>query len=144
MWSEEANVRLSTLTSKQKLYVLLFNNWLKYIIIFCRKGAPMIFPIPGCVPMKPGSATLPFFGILPVILNDDGKELSGPNTGFLAFKVIIQLLQWNQLIIKLLSLFRMPGLLLPGLSMEITNDLKRLISLNFRNIISLEMVWHLL
>ncbi|CAG2168596.1 unnamed protein product, partial [Oppiella nova] len=49
-------------------------------------GAPMIFPIPGCIPMKPGSATLPFFGILPVILNEDGKELSGANTGYLAFK----------------------------------------------------------
>jgi len=46
----------------------------------------VIFPIPGCMPMKPGSATLPFFGILPVILNEDGKELSGANTGYLAFK----------------------------------------------------------
>ncbi|XP_054161273.1 acetyl-coenzyme A synthetase, cytoplasmic-like [Oppia nitens] len=49
-------------------------------------GAPMIFPIPGCIPMKPGSATLPFFGIVPVILSEDGQELSGPNSGYLAFK----------------------------------------------------------
>lgn len=52
----------------------------------------MIFPIPGCVPMKPGSATLPFFGIQPVLLNEDGKELNGPNNGFLAFKVCVILI----------------------------------------------------
>ncbi len=50
----------------------------------------MIFPIPGCVPMKPGSATLPFFGIEPVILNEDGKELIGAKKGFLAFKVCVK------------------------------------------------------
>ncbi|GIS47644.1 MAG: hypothetical protein Ct9H90mP20_3140 [Candidatus Neomarinimicrobiota bacterium] len=36
---------------------------------------------------KPGSATLPFFGIKPVLLSDDGDEISENNTsGFLAIK----------------------------------------------------------
>lgn len=49
-------------------------------------GAPMIFPLPGCVDLKPGSATLPFFGIYPVILDESGKEIEGTQSGFLAFK----------------------------------------------------------
>jgi acetyl-CoA synthetase len=35
----------------------------------------VITPLPGCTPTKPGSATFPFFGVLPVILDEDGKEL---------------------------------------------------------------------
>jgi len=38
----------------------------------------MITPLPGVWPTKPGSATLPFFGVLPVVLNDKGEELEGP------------------------------------------------------------------
>jgi acetyl-CoA synthetase len=50
-------------------------------------GAICITPIPGIVPTKPGSATLPFFGIEPVVLDDKGNELSGNGvTGFLAIK----------------------------------------------------------
>ena len=52
----------------------------------------MIFPIPGPVALKPGSATLPFFGILPVILDENGKEIQGSDSGFLAFKVKIEML----------------------------------------------------
>ena len=33
-------------------------------------GAAMITPLPGAWPCLPGSATLPFFGVLPVILDD--------------------------------------------------------------------------
>ena len=36
--------------------------------------------------MKPGSATLPFFGVVPAVVNDEGKELSGPCEGHLVFK----------------------------------------------------------
>ncbi|WP_116653802.1 acetate--CoA ligase [Pelagibacterium sediminicola] len=40
-------------------------------------GATMITPLPGVIPTKPGSATLPFFGIKPVILNPEtGKEIT--------------------------------------------------------------------
>ena len=37
-------------------------------------GGIMITPLPGATAMKPGSATRPFFGIEPVVLNDQGQE----------------------------------------------------------------------
>ena len=40
----------------------------------------MITPLPGATPTKPGTATLPFFGIDAAIVDRDGKEL-GPNQG---------------------------------------------------------------
>ncbi|HEY8904069.1 MAG TPA: acetate--CoA ligase, partial [Chthoniobacterales bacterium] len=43
-------------------------------------GAIMISPLPGAIPQKPGTATLPFFGIDAAIVNDEGREL-GPNQG---------------------------------------------------------------
>ena len=50
-------------------------------------GGIMISPLPGATPTKPGSATFPFFGIEPILLTDDGKEISGNNeNGLLAIK----------------------------------------------------------
>jgi acetyl-CoA synthetase len=51
-------------------------------------GSIVITPLPGATPTKPGSATFPFFGILPVILDPTtGKELEGDDvTGILAIK----------------------------------------------------------
>jgi acetyl-CoA synthetase len=50
-------------------------------------GGIIITPLPGATPTKPGSATLPFFGIEPVILTDEGVELEGNNvSGLLAIK----------------------------------------------------------
>jgi len=50
-------------------------------------GGIMITPLPGATPTKPGSATLPFFGVEPVILNEAGKELEGNGiSGLLAIK----------------------------------------------------------
>ena len=43
-------------------------------------GGMMITPIPGATPTKPGTATLPFFGVDAAIVDDHGKEL-GPNQG---------------------------------------------------------------
>jgi acetyl-CoA synthetase len=43
-------------------------------------GAIMITPLPGCTPLKPGTATLPFFGIDAAILDESGREC-GPNEG---------------------------------------------------------------
>jgi acetyl-CoA synthetase len=40
-------------------------------------GGIMITPLPGATPCKPGSATLPFFGIRPTLVDDQGKELTG-------------------------------------------------------------------
>ena len=44
-------------------------------------GATLISPIAGTTPLKPGSATMPFFGIEPVIVDNDGRELSGSCEG---------------------------------------------------------------
>ncbi len=40
-------------------------------------GGILITPLPGATPCKPGSATLPFFGIEPVLVDEAGKELEG-------------------------------------------------------------------
>ena len=47
-------------------------------------GGIMISPQPYAIDQKPGSATLPFFGVKPVILNEEGKELDGACDGILA------------------------------------------------------------
>jgi acetyl-CoA synthetase len=50
-------------------------------------GAHLITPLPGATPLKPGSATFPFFGVQPCLLDDQGNELEGnPATGNLAIK----------------------------------------------------------
>ncbi len=50
-------------------------------------GGIMITPLPGATPLKPGSATLPFFGIEPVLLSEQGEELQGNGvSGLLAIK----------------------------------------------------------
>ena len=44
-------------------------------------GGHMIAPLPGATPLKPGSATLPFFGVQPVIVDGDGQALEGACEG---------------------------------------------------------------
>ncbi|MBF0421585.1 MAG: acetate--CoA ligase [Magnetococcales bacterium] len=44
-------------------------------------GAIMITPLPGCTPLKPGSATRPFFGVEPQLTSADGKVLEGATEG---------------------------------------------------------------
>ena len=46
----------------------------------------MITPLPGVTDLKPGSASIPFFGVQPVIVDDTGKELTGPCEGNLCIK----------------------------------------------------------
>ncbi len=43
-------------------------------------GAIMITPLPGAIPLKPGTATLPFFGIDAAVVDDQGNEVP-PNVG---------------------------------------------------------------
>ncbi len=43
-------------------------------------GGILMSPIPGCVPTKPGSATLPLPGIIPSILDEEGNEITDRNT----------------------------------------------------------------
>jgi acetyl-CoA synthetase len=40
-------------------------------------GGILITPLPGATPCKPGSATLPFFGVDPVVVDEQGNELAG-------------------------------------------------------------------
>ena len=49
-------------------------------------GAFIITPIAGAIATKPGSATLPFFGIQPAVLDNEGKELEGVAEGVLVVK----------------------------------------------------------
>lgn len=49
-------------------------------------GGHMLTPLPGAIATKPGSATLPFFGVQPVLLDGEGKEIVGPGEGSLAIK----------------------------------------------------------
>lgn len=49
-------------------------------------GGHMITPLPGAHALKPGAASKPFFGILPVLLDDQGNELEGATSGNLAIK----------------------------------------------------------
>ena len=50
-------------------------------------GGILISPLPAITKLKPGSATLPFFGISPVILDENGNEKHGnPAEGYLAIK----------------------------------------------------------
>lgn len=49
-------------------------------------GGAMIVPLPGTTPMKPGSASLPFFGIEPALVDAEGHELSGETEGNLIIK----------------------------------------------------------
>ncbi|OAY76212.1 Acetyl-coenzyme A synthetase, chloroplastic/glyoxysomal [Ananas comosus] len=49
-------------------------------------GGIMITPLPGAWPQKPGSATFPFFGVQPVIVDEKGNELEGECSGYLCIK----------------------------------------------------------
>jgi acetyl-CoA synthetase len=49
-------------------------------------GGILITPLPGAWATKPGSATLPFFGVEPCLLDANGKELEGPGEGALCIK----------------------------------------------------------
>ncbi|XP_064486802.1 acetyl-coenzyme A synthetase, cytoplasmic-like [Ornithodoros turicata] len=49
-------------------------------------GGHVLTPLPGATPTKPGSATFPFFGVEPAIVNEEGKELKGEAEGYLVFK----------------------------------------------------------
>ncbi len=44
-------------------------------------GGILITPLPGATRLKPGSATSPFFGVQPVIVDAEGKELEGAAQG---------------------------------------------------------------
>ncbi|KAM5134994.1 acetyl-coenzyme A synthetase, cytoplasmic isoform 1-T1 [Mantella aurantiaca] len=49
-------------------------------------GGHVLTPLPGATATKPGSATFPFFGVVPAILDEAGEELEGEAEGYLVFK----------------------------------------------------------
>ena len=49
-------------------------------------GAHMLTPLPGATELKPGSATQPFFGVQPILLDSEGSEIKGEGEGLLMIK----------------------------------------------------------
>uniref|UniRef100_A0A8C1J179 Acetyl-coenzyme A synthetase n=1 Tax=Cyprinus carpio TaxID=7962 RepID=A0A8C1J179_CYPCA len=49
-------------------------------------GGHVLTPLPASTPLKPGSATCPFFGVQPAVLNEHGEELEGEAEGYLVFQ----------------------------------------------------------
>jgi acetyl-CoA synthetase len=49
-------------------------------------GAHMLTPLPGATALKPGSATRPFFGVQPVLLDTEHREIDGAGEGLLMIK----------------------------------------------------------
>ena len=49
-------------------------------------GGILITPLPGATPLKPGSATLPFFGVEPQVIRQDGSEAAVNEGGYLVIK----------------------------------------------------------
>ncbi len=49
-------------------------------------GGHMITPMPGAHKLKPGSASKPFLGVIPALMDDQGNELDLPNSGNLVIK----------------------------------------------------------
>jgi acetyl-CoA synthetase len=49
-------------------------------------GAIMVTPLPGITPLKPGSCARPFFGVVPLVLDDDGQEVPKGSGGRLFLK----------------------------------------------------------
>ncbi|GLK91859.1 acetate--CoA ligase [Pseudomonas turukhanskensis] len=49
-------------------------------------GGIMLTPLPGATVLKPGSATKPFFGVQPALLDEQGKEIEGAGAGVLVMK----------------------------------------------------------
>jgi acetyl-CoA synthetase len=49
-------------------------------------GAHMMTPLPGATDLKPGSASQPFFGVQPILLDPEGAEIEGAGEGLLMIK----------------------------------------------------------
>jgi acetyl-CoA synthetase len=49
-------------------------------------GGILITPLPGCTPIKPGSATIPFFGVKPAVIREDGSEAEVNEGGYLVIR----------------------------------------------------------
>ncbi|CAG4929373.1 unnamed protein product [Parnassius apollo] len=68
-------------------YSLIGNNRCSIVDTFWQTetGGHVLTSLPGATPMKPGAAGYPFFGVHPILLDDNGKEVEGPGEGYLVF-----------------------------------------------------------
>lgn len=48
-------------------------------------GGHVLTPLPGATPMKPGCAATPFFGVEPILLDENGTIINGEGEGYLVF-----------------------------------------------------------
>jgi len=48
-------------------------------------GGHVITPLPGATPLKPGSASFPFFGVVPALMDESGNLIKGEGEGYLVF-----------------------------------------------------------
>lgn len=81
-------------------------------------GGILISPIPGTTPLKPGSAAWPFFGVLPAIVDEQGKELPPNQMGKLIIKQpwpgMMHTIHGNRDLFELTYFKEFPGYYLTG------------------------------
>jgi acetyl-CoA synthetase len=70
-----------TTKSSAKTVVPIVDTWWQ-----TETGGIMITPLPGATPAKPGTATLPFFGVLPEVVNDQGRPVPKNSGGKLVIR----------------------------------------------------------
>ena len=49
-------------------------------------GGILLSPLPGAIDLKPGAATVPYFGVEPCLLDEQGEEVTGEGQGYLCIK----------------------------------------------------------
>ncbi|QSR86127.1 acetate--CoA ligase [Candidatus Methylacidiphilum infernorum] len=81
-------------------------------------GSILISALPGATPMKPGSATLPFFGILPDVVDEKGQSLPPGRNGFLVIKrpwpSLLRGIHKDETSFKKIYFSRIPGVYFTG------------------------------
>jgi len=89
-------------------------------------GGILITPLPGATPTKPGSACLPFFGVEPAVLKEDGSECAVNEGGYLVIKKpwpgIMRTVYGQHERFKEVYFSRFPGIYLAGDSARIDED----------------------
>ena len=89
-------------------------------------GSIVITPFPGAIETKPGSATVPFFGIEPAILDPVTGKVSCLDTLCLNCKIWNAGRNWSETMLRESLLSRSPGRPLLARSTKIINDTSRL------------------
>ena len=89
-------------------------------------GGHMILPLPGAIDIKPAKAMVPFFGVVPVLLDENGQEIKGPGTGALCIKTswpgILRGIWGNQELLKENYFTQFPGYYFSGDGAERDKD----------------------